>query len=235
MSTPVVIAIDGPSGTGKSSVSRAVAEHFGYGYLDTGAMYRAVTLWCVRRGIDLADLDAVAEAADDLPLGLGVDPVAPSVDLDGEDVSLQIRTSEISAVVSAVATNLAVRAILQDAQRELIASIADDFGGVVAEGRDTTTVVAPDADVRILMTASEDARLRRRSTQLHGSADESTAEAVRDEVIRRDRDDSTVSQFLSAADGVVTVDTSELDFDGSVAAVVLVVAERLGEGVASRG
>ncbi|GAA1754729.1 (d)CMP kinase [Nostocoides vanveenii] len=224
---PVVVAIDGPSGSGKSSVSRAVARHFGYGYLDTGAMYRAVTVYCLRQGIDLSDADAVVAAAEELPLGLGADPDDPAVTLDEEDIAAAIRTSEVSAVVSAVATNLGVRAVLQDAQRELIDAIAEDWGGVVAEGRDITTVVAPDADVRVLLTASEEARLARRSTELHGSADEAAVAATHDQIVRRDRDDSTVSQFTEAADGVVLLDTSALDFDGSVGALVEIVTATL--------
>ena len=154
MTEPLIIALDGPSGSGKSSVSRAVARALGIGYLDTGAMYRALTLWCERQGIDLGDRDAVAEAAQTLPLALGADPDAPSVELDGEDVAGPIRTSAISALVSQVATNTAVRAILQAQQRELMDLIAADTGGVVAEGRDITTVVARFALVRILLTAS---------------------------------------------------------------------------------
>ena len=134
MTEPLIIALDGPSGSGKSSVSRAVARALGIGYLDTGAMYRALTLWCERQGIDLGDRDAVAEAAQTLPLALGADPDAPSVELDGEDVAGPIRTSAISALVSQVATNTAVRAILQAQQRELMDLIAADTGGVVAEG-----------------------------------------------------------------------------------------------------
>lgn len=224
---PVVVAIDGPSGSGKSSVSRAVARHFGYGYLDTGAMYRAVTIYCLREGIELTDADAVVAAAEELPLGLGADPDDPAVTLDEEDVTAAIRTSEVSAAVSAVATNLGVRAVLQDAQRDLIDAIAEDWGGVVAEGRDITTVVAPDADVRVLLTASEEARLARRSTELHGSADAVAVAATHDQIVRRDRDDSTVSQFTEAADGVILLDTSDLDFDGSVAALVEIVTATL--------
>ncbi len=224
MTAPLTIAIDGPSGSGKSSVSRAVAGRLGVGYLDTGAMYRALTWWCLDRGLDLTDVDAVAAAARELPLELGTDPAAPTVSVGGTDVSAAIRTTEVSTAVSAVATNLEVRAVLQQLQRDLMARIAEQSGGVVAEGRDITTVVAPDARVRVLLTASEEARLRRRSAELHGTVDAAAVEATRDQVVRRDRDDSTVSTFTEAAEGVVLLDTSELDFDESVEAVLDVVA-----------
>ncbi len=223
MSAPLTIAIDGPSGSGKSSVSRAVARALGVGFLDTGAMYRALTWWCLERDIDLTDADAVAAAARDLPLTVGTDPDAPTVSVAGTDISQAIRTTRVSTSVSAVATNLEVRAELQQRQRDLMAQIAQETGGVVAEGRDITTVVAPDASVRVLLTASEEARLRRRSAELHGSTDAAAVEATRDQVVRRDRDDSTVSTFTEAAPGVVLVDTSDLDFDQSVAAVIAVV------------
>lgn len=223
MSAPLTIAIDGPSGSGKSSVSRAVARALGVGFLDTGAMYRALTWWCLERDVDLTDADAVAAAARDLPLAVGTDPDAPTVSVDGTDISQAIRTTRVSTSVSAVATNLQVRAELQQRQRDLMAQIAQETGGVVAEGRDITTVVAPDASVRVLLTASEEARLRRRSAELHGSTDAAAVEATRDQVVRRDRDDSTVSTFTEAAPGVVLVDTSDLDFDQSVAAVLAVV------------
>ena len=223
MSAPLTIAIDGPSGSGKSSVSRAVARALGVGFLDTGAMYRALTWWCLERDIDLTDADAVAAPARDLPLTVGTDPDAPTVSVAGTDISQAIRTTRVSTSVSAVATNLEVRAELQQRQRDLMAQIAQETGGVVAEGRDITTVVAPDANVRVLLTASEEARLRRRSAELHGSTDAAAVEATRDQVVRRDRDDSTVSTFTEAAPGVVLVDTSDLDFDQSVAAVLAVV------------
>ncbi len=230
-STPLTVAIDGPSGSGKSSVSRAVARVLGVGFLDTGAMYRALTWWCLERGIDLADRGAVARAARDLPLAMGTDPVGPTVAVAGHDITADIRTTRVSQQVSVVATNTEVRPELQRRQRELMAQIAQATGGVVAEGRDITSVVAPDADVRILLTASEEARLRRRSTELHGHAGESAVEATRDQIVRRDRDDSTVSEFTTAGDGVVLLDTSDLDFDQSVAAVLDIVRERTPSGV----
>ncbi|QGN57352.1 (d)CMP kinase [Nostocoides sp. HKS02] len=223
MSTHLVIAVDGPSGSGKSSVSRAAARALGVGYLDTGAMYRAVTWWCLEQGVDLADRQAVEQATRELPLEMGTDPAHPSVLVGGREIEHEIRTTRVSEVVSQVATNTAVRPILQRLQRELIEQIAGSTGGVVAEGRDITTVVAPDADVRVLLTASVDARLRRRSTELHGEADRAAMEATRDQIVRRDADDSTVSQFTRAADGVVLLDTSDLDFAESVEALLAVV------------
>ena len=226
---PIVVAIDGPSGSGKSSVSRGVAERLGLAYLDTGAMYRAATWWCLRLGLDLADRDAVAEAVKGLPLVQGLEPSGPTVRVAGTDVAEAIRTTEISAAVSAVATNLDVRAELRRRQRDLIeaerhAGSVSDGRGVVAEGRDITTVVAPDADVRVLLTASEEARLARRAREIHGNADADALASTRDQVLRRDADDSTVVQFHRAADGVVTLDSSALDLDGTIAAVIDIIA-----------
>jgi cytidylate kinase len=219
----LVVAVDGPSGSGKSSVSRAAASGLGVGYLDTGAMYRAVTWWCLEEGVDLDDQEAVAQAARDLPLEMGTDPLHPSVQVSGREVEDDLRTTRVSEVVSKVATNRLVRPILQQLQRELIDQIARETGGVVAEGRDITTVVAPDADVRVLLTASVEARLRRRSKELHGHDADHAVEATRDQIVRRDADDSTVSDFMEAADGVTLVDTSDLDFDQSVQALLDVV------------
>jgi cytidylate kinase len=225
----IVIAIDGPSGSGKSSVSKAVARRLGLAYLDTGAMYRAATWWCRHEDVDLTDEDAVSAAVEALPLVMGVDPDAPAVHVGGEDVGAAIRTTEISTAVSAVATNLAVRDELRRLQRAAID--AEKLGGfsggrgIVAEGRDITTVVAPDADVRVLLTASEEARLARRARELHGSDGAHAVEATRDQIVRRDADDSTVSQFHVAADGVATVDSSELDLEQTVDAVLAVVAQ----------
>lgn len=222
---PLVIAIDGPSGSGKSSVSKEVARRLRIGYLDTGAMYRALTWWCLDRGVDLRDPLAIVEAAQEFPLRLGTDPDTPVVTVAGEDITAAIRTTGISEAVSAVATVPAVREILRRDQRSLIDTISAQSGGVVAEGRDITTVVAPDAPVRILLTASEQARLARRSTELHGTADPSAVAATRTQIVERDAADSTVAQFTTAADGVVTLDTSDLDFGQSVEAVLAIVAE----------
>jgi len=226
---PLVVAIDGPSGSGKSSVSRCVASRLHLAYLDTGAMYRAATWWCLERGVALDDVVSVAAEVAALPLVMGVDPEAPTVLVGGVDVGPAIRTTEISVAVSAVATNLAVRAELGRLQRAAIEAetAPGSFSsgrGVVAEGRDITTVIAPDATVRVLLTASEHARLSRRALDVHGTASAAAMLATRDQVLRRDRDDSTVVDFLVAADGVVTVDSSDLDFEQTVDAVLDVVA-----------
>lgn len=218
-----VIAVDGPSGSGKSSVSKQVARSLGFGFLDTGAMYRALTWWCLEQGVDLADEDAVAAAAQRFPLTIGTDPDVSTVIVDGTDVAAAIREPRISTTVSTVAKVLPVREILRGLQRRLIDEAARATGGVVAEGRDITTVVAPEAPVRILLTASEEARLARRSKELHGAADATAVAATRSQVIDRDRADSAVSEFTVAADGVTTIDTSHLDFQGSVEAVLQVV------------
>lgn len=215
-----MIAIDGPSGSGKSTVARAVAERLGLRYLDTGAMYRALTWWCLQRGVDLDDPAAVAAAARDLPVEMGTDPTAPSIAVDGTDVSAAIRTTEISENVSAVATNLDVRAELVRRQRRIIAD-----GGWVAEGRDITTVVAPHADVRLLLVAREDARLARRAIDLHGVSDDRSVAATRDQVVRRDAQDSTVAAFTKAAPGVEVIDSSDLTIEQTVDAVLDLLPE----------
>jgi CMP/dCMP kinase len=215
---PLVVAIDGPSGSGKSSVARGVAQRLGLRFVDTGAMYRALTWWALSRDVDLADTDRVAALARDLPLQLGTDPEDPHVIVDGNDVGVVIRTTEISAAVSAVATNLGVRAELVRRQRALAAE-----GGVVIEGRDITTVVAPDADVRVLLTASESARLARRALEVHGTDDADALEATHDLVVGRDEIDSTVATFTEAAEGVTLVDSSHLTLEQTIDAVLALV------------
>lgn len=222
--TPLVVAIDGPSGSGKSTVARAAAQAMSADYLDTGAMYRAVAWRCREAGVDFDDHEAVARTARDLDLRIELDPSRELVAVSGVDITTAIRETSISSVVSKVATNLAVRAELIARQRALIDDSIRGGRSIVAEGRDITSVVAPDADSRILLLASEEARLRRRTVQLHGEADADLLEATRDEVVRRDADDSTVADFMSSRDGVVTIDTSDLDLDETINAVLAVVA-----------
>lgn len=217
----IVVAIDGPSGSGKSSVSREVARRLGLRYLDTGAMYRALTWWALTQGADLQDAEEIARLARKLPLEIDTGTDNTYVAVAGQDVSQLIREPRISAVVSAVATNLEVRAELVRRQREIASS-----GGIVVEGRDITTVVAPDADVRVLLTASEGARLSRRALEVHGTDDVEAIEATRDHVLRRDADDATVAAFLEAHEGVTLLDSSELSFDETVEAVLDLVSAR---------
>ena len=218
----LVVAIDGPSGSGKSTVARRVAEALGLRYLDTGAMYRALTWWVLEQGVELGDRARVAELARDLPLEVGTDPRRPSVRVADVDVADAIRETRISTAVSAVATNIGVRAELVARQRAIAAA-----GGVVIEGRDITTVVAPEAPVRVLLTASETTRLHRRARDVHGAADAAALAATRDQVLRRDADDAAVAHFLAAADGVDVVDSSELSLDQTVAAVLDLVEKRV--------
>jgi cytidylate kinase len=216
----LVVAVDGPSGSGKSSVSREVAARLGLRYLDTGAMYRALTWWVLAQGVDPADQPAVARLARELPLVIGTSTESTLLTVDGQDLTAAVREPRISAAVSAIATNLDVRAELIRRQRELI---AEDDRGIVVEGRDITTVVAPDADARVLLTASEQARLARRALEVHGSDDDAAIAATRDHVVRRDAQDATVADFLEAGLGVTVIDSSELSFEETVEAVLAVV------------
>lgn len=205
--TALVVAIDGPSGSGKSSTARGVAARLGLAYLDTGAMYRAVTWLAVHEGVDLTDTDAVADLVARSQLVLELDPEHHSVTIDGHDVTTAIRDPDVSAAVSAVATNLAVRVDLVARQKQVI---AEATGGIVAEGRDITTVVAPDAPVRVLLVADAAARVARRHAELGEHVD---ADAVHDQVVRRDRDDSTVAAFHDAAPGVTVLDSTDLTLE----------------------
>lgn len=228
----LTIAIDGPSGSGKSTLSRNLARAYGLAYLDTGSQFRAVTLWCLRQGVELTDEDAVAAAARECPLRMNVDPAAPGVFLGDEDVTDLLHTAEISAVVSHVAVNLRVRSLLAQLQRSIIA--AERFSGtsggrgVVAEGRDITSRIAPEAEVRILLVADPSARLERRALERHGSSDADSIAATRDEVLRRDAQDSTVSEFQRASDGVVELDNSQFTPEETLAAAIEIVRATTG-------
>ena len=160
-SARLVIAVDGPSGSGKSSVSKEVARRFGLAYLDTGAMYRAVTWWCLDSGVSFDDHEAVVAATETVPLEMGTDPDEERILVNGEDVRSAIRGDLVTDNVSRVSTIVPAREVLVRMQQDII---RDSGFRIVAEGRDITTVVAPDADVRILLTASEAARMARRES-----------------------------------------------------------------------
>jgi CMP/dCMP kinase len=210
-----VIAIDGPSGVGKSSVSREVARRWGFGYLDTGAMYRALVWLCLNRGVtDPGDVVELVRGAD---LEISTDPDHEEISVDGIDVTAEIRTTEVSENAQIVSSVQDARDELIEMQRAIISAAAD---GIVVEGRDITTVVAPEADVRILMVADENVRIARRSKELHGTADPAAVAATRAQVADRDARDSKTTSFLTAADGVHTLDTTDIDFAQSVEAVM---------------
>ncbi|MFV8174945.1 (d)CMP kinase [Mycolicibacterium peregrinum] len=208
MSGSLVVAVDGPAGTGKSSVSRGLAQALGANYLDTGAMYRIVTLAVLRAGADLDDAEAIDAVASGTVIGVGSDPGEDRAFLAGEDVSDEIRGDEVTRAVSAVSAVPGVRARLVDLQRELAAA----GGRVVVEGRDIGTVVLPKADVKIFLTASAEERARRRNAQNIASGLPDDYAAVLADVQRRDHLDSTraVSPLRAAEDALV-VDTSDMD------------------------
>lgn len=218
----LVVALDGPSGSGKSSVSREVARRLDAAYLDTGAMYRAVAWHCREAGV-LQDPDAVVAAVQDLDLALSVDPDLDRVVLGTRDVTAAIREPEVSAVVSVVSTNRAVRELLVARQRDIM----DSHRRIIAEGRDLTTVVAPDADARILLTADAEVRLARRGEQLGGGVDR---QDLTDQVVARDARDSAVVDFMTPAAGVGLVDSTDLDFEATVQAVLAEIADQSGQG-----
>ena len=222
---PLVVAVDGPSGSGKSSVSKAVARRLGAAYLDTGAMYRAVAWHCLNEGVDLADAEAVAAAAVAMDLDQSTDPDVEAVRVGGTDVTEAIRGPEVTDTVSTVAVVIPVREELHRRQRAAIAAA----GRMVAEGRDITTVVAPDAHARVLLTASEAVRTARRSGQLAAAGEPGVdAGTLHRQVAGRDARDATVSTFDRPADGVALVDSTELDFEQTVAAVLAAVEDQAG-------
>jgi cytidylate kinase len=204
----IVVAVDGPSGSGKSSVSKGVARRLGLRYLDTGAQYRAITYWMLQNKVDVADPAAVAEAAGEPVLLAGTDPARPAISVDGVDASVEIRTVEVTAAVSAVSAVPAVRRRLVAAQRAIIAeALAGGRPGIVVEGRDIAAVVAPDATAKIFLTASEEARAQRRNSE-HGGVS-GTVSATRDALVRRDSADAKTN-VLDAAPGATVVDATEL-------------------------
>lgn len=220
----IAVAIDGPSGAGKSTIARAAAGHLGFVYVDTGAMYRTIGLAVCRAGVQLGEskkIQAVLNAG--LQVSLQYQNGVQHVLLNGEDVSSLIRTPEISKYASFVSAVPAVRAFLLDTQREMART-----HNVIMDGRDIGTVILPDAEVKIFLTASSDARARRRFLELEEKGEQVTYDAVLADMIQRDHDDETrAAAPLKQAEDAVLVDTSELTLEQSVQAVETIVRQAL--------
>lgn len=226
VSTPehagTVIAVDGPSGSGKSSAARGVARALGLAYLDTGAMYRAATWWMIRHDVDLADPAAVAAHAGEPGIELGHDPGDPTVTVDGTDVSAPIRTREVTNAVSAVSSVPEIRAWLIARQREIVREACATGAGIVVEGRDIGTVVTPQAPVKVYLTASPQARAERRSVDRN--AERTSVDVNEAEMARRDRLDAAQS---AKADDAVLLDSTEMTLDEVVDEVLRLTKERV--------
>ncbi|MGN6791291.1 MAG: (d)CMP kinase [Streptosporangiaceae bacterium] len=252
---PRVIAVDGPSGSGKSSAARGTAAALGLRYLDTGAMYRAVTWWMLEHDVDLANTDAVARHTLDLSIDISTDPDVQWIKVDGIDVSAEIRKRRVSNVVSLVAAVPQVRARLIAQQQKIIAGAAPE-GGIVAEGRDIGTVVAPDATMKVYLTASEQVRAERRAAELagrqavpravsrlvtgraaahpHGTGATDTSDDAPPsaaltlaEQAQRDRRDAPQSQMAADA---IEIDATDLGLNDVIGRIVGLVAAKRADG-----
>lgn len=216
----LVVAVDGPSGSGKSSTSRGVAVRLGLRYLDTGAMFRAMTWWMLRADVEVSDADAVAARCEEPEILSSTNPVGPGIMVDGIDVGLAIRSDEVDAAVSHVSVVPAVRTRLLELQRAVIGA-----GGIVVEGRDIGSVVWPQAQLKVFLTADPEARATRRAAET-GSPD---VPGTRESLLSRDRIDSgRATAPLSMADDAVAVDTTGHTLDEVIDRVVA-LAETAGE------
>jgi cytidylate kinase len=216
VTSPLVVAIDGPSGSGKSSTSRGVADRLQLAYLDTGAMYRAMTWALLRDGVDLRDPDAVATAAEKITLTSGTDPLDPTIHVGGTDVAEPIRTDEVTGAVSLVAAVPHVRKLLVELQRRAIA----DSDGIVVEGRDIGSVVAPDAQVKIYLVADPAARAARRAAE---NGDPDAAATLASLAVRDEIDSTRAASPLTQAEGAVVVDGTHLTLDQVIDTIVGIV------------
>jgi CMP/dCMP kinase len=215
VSIGLVVAVDGPGGSGKSTVARALARRLGLRYLDTGAMYRALTWLALQRGIATDNADALGELARTASLAIGTDPDAPTVMIEDVDVASPIRSAEVTAAVSAVSAVPAVREQLVALQRTLI-SVAGSGAGIVVEGRDIGTVVAPDAPIKVVLTASASERARRRARET--AADTTSTER---DLARRDQlDSSRAASPLAQAPDALVVDSTTMGIDDVVDMIV---------------
>ncbi|MBP2367377.1 cytidylate kinase [Pseudonocardia parietis] len=223
-----VVAMDGPSGTGKSTVSRRLAKACSAAYLDTGAMYRAATLAALRAGLtEDSPAAEIAAAAAGARMESGTDPATPTITLDGEDISAEIRGPGVTGFVSAVSAVPEVRTELVARQHALIRSAVEDGGGIVVEGRDIGTVVVPEAPLKVYLTASPEVRAARRGRQDAKAGRQSDLHVTLADVERRDRLDSSrrVSPLYAAADALV-LDTDRLSADAVLDKLCALVAER---------
>lgn len=219
----ISIAIDGPSGAGKSTISRTVAGKLGYLYVDTGALYRTIGLYVLRNGSDPKNEQQVQTLLPQLQVNMGYQDGIQQMFLQGENVTDQIRTPEVSMAASGVSAHSCVRAYLLDLQRRLARE-----NNVIMDGRDIGTVVLPDADVKIFLTASSAVRAKRRFNELIAKGEDITYEKVLDDVEKRDYADShrAISPLKQAEDAIIA-DTSELNFEESVALIQKIIAEHL--------
>lgn len=216
-----VIAVDGPSGSGKSSVSRAAATHFGFRYLDTGAMYRAVAVWMHEHGVDVKDPAAVGARVADVVLDSGTDPTLPTISIDGNDVSEAIRTEQVTSMVSAVSAVPEVRTAMVDRQRAEVNEAIEAGIGIVVEGRDIGTTVLPNADLKIFLTADQEARAARRTAQDEAEGRGGEVEATAASLAARDAADSSrKASPLTKAEGAIEIDATFLSFQEVVEQVV---------------
>jgi len=232
-----VVAVDGPSGSGKSSVSRGVARALGLRYLDTGAMYRAMTWAALRAGVDLDDVDAIADTADSVRLGWSTDPDESVITVDGVDVSRAIREEAVTSTVSVVAAERRTRDVLVDLQRQAVRDAAASGCGIVVEGRDIGSVVLPDADLKVWLVADPEVRAARRAAEemsagrlepnAYAAPASVVVRTVADELARRDALDAgrAASPTTQAPDAVV-VDASDLGLAEVIDRVVALVVDR---------
>ena len=218
MEIALVVALDGPSGSGKSSTARGVADRLSLAFLDTGAMYRAMTWALIQRGIDINDPEAVAAAAGDIHIVSGTNPLAPGIEAEGVDVSGPIRSNEITAAVSAVAAVPRVREIMVEQQRAIIAASR----GIVVEGRDIGSAVAPKAAVKIFLVADSEARATRRAAENEGSDPEATLEAL---AVRDHKDSTRAISPLKKAEGAIVIDSTFLTLDDVIDQIVALVGD----------
>ena len=216
----ILIAVDGPSGSGKSTVSKQVAKDLEIAFLDTGAMYRALTWDALQHGVDITDVDALLAAADRMDFQFEGTVDDPHFFVRGQDVTHALRSEDVVKAVSTVAGHIPVRNWMATEQRKQMLRSRENGYGMIAEGRDITTVVCPDADVRVLLVADEGARIRRRTLEVYGEVNDELLARTAELVSGRDEIDSKVSDFMEAGEGVSTIDSSNMTIQDVVDAVV---------------